>query len=192
MLMKIEGVEFEIIRSKRKTFAIQIYSNDHATIRAPLHATRSEIEQIARQKSNWIKKSIIKVNQIQNASSALPPISDDDIKKLTSAALEYIPSRVEYFASVIGIPEYGKISIRRQRTRWGSCSSSKNLNFNCLLMLMPNDIIDYVIVHELCHINEMNHSPKFWNDVAKFVPNYKEKVRWMRQNGLVIMRRAFS
>lgn len=191
MSIKIDNVEFEIIRSKRKTFAIKICENGSAIMRVPLYATRNEIEQIAMRKIDWIKKSIIKINQIQNANSELSPLSDNDIKKLKAAAREYIPLRVKYFASVIGIPTYGKITIRKQKTRWGSCSSNHNLSFNCLLMLMPEDIIDYVIVHELCHIKEMNHSQMFWNNVAKFIPDYKEKLLWLRQNGSTIMHKAF-
>ena len=82
-------------------------------------------------------------------------------KKLASKALDYIPGRVKYYADIIGVT-YGKITIRNQKTRWGSCSSKGNLNFNCLLMLMPPEVIDYVVVHELCHRKQMNHSKAFW------------------------------
>jgi predicted metal-dependent hydrolase len=84
---------------------------------------------------------------------------------------------------------YGRITVRNQRTRWGSCSSKGNLNFNCLLMLAPPDILDYVVVHELCHRKEMNHSPKFWAEVAKVIPDYKERQKWLRTEGSNIMRR---
>ena len=84
---------------------------------------------------------------------------------------------------------YGRITVRNQRTRWGSCSSKGNLNFNCLLMLAPPGILDYVVVHELCHRKEMNHSPKFWAEVAKVMPDYKERQKWLRTEGSSIMRR---
>ena len=75
------------------------------------------------------------------------------------------------------------ITIRNQKTRWGSCSSKGNLNFNCLLMLTPPEVIDYVVVHELCHRKEMNHSGAFWAEVEKVLPDYKEQVKWLKENG---------
>ena len=74
---------------------------------------------------------------------------------------------------------YGRITIRAQRSRWGSCSSKGNLNFNCLLMLTPSEIRDYVVVHELCHRIELNHSAYFWAEVARILPDYKECRKWL-------------
>ena len=90
--------------------------------------------------------------------------NDAYIKELADKARIFIPERVKYYAEVIGV-DYGRITIRCQKTRWGSCSSKGNLNFNCLLMLMPSEVIDYVVVHELCHIKQMNHSKAFWKEV---------------------------
>ena len=84
---------------------------------------------------------------------------------------------------------YGKITIRNQKTRWESCSGKGNLNFNCLLMLMPPEVIDYVVVHELCHRKEMNHSKAFWKEVEKILPNYKEAAGWLKKEGRGIIRR---
>lgn len=89
---------------------------------------------------------------------------------------------MSYFAKQIGVT-YGRITIRNQKTRWGSCSSKGNLNFNCLVMLTPLEVIDYVVVHELCHRKEMNHSKAFWAEVEKVLPNYKEQVKWLKENG---------
>ena len=97
-------------------------------------------------------------------------------------ALKVIPERVEYFAKVIGVT-YGKITIRNQKTRWGSCSSKGNLNFNCLLMLAPSEVLDYVVVHELCHRKQMNHSKAFWLEVEKVLPIYKEVRKWLKEEG---------
>ena len=102
--------------------------------------------------------------------------------------MEYIPKRVEYFAPKIGV-RYGRITIRNQKSRWGSCSSKGNLNFNCLLMLTPPEIIDYVVVHELCHRKEMNHSFQFWALVEKVLPDYRERRKWLDENGGVIIGR---
>lgn len=112
----------------------------------------------------------------------------EEISKLADKALNYIPGRVKYYADIIGVT-YGKITIRNQKTRWGSCSSKGNLNFNCLLMLMPPEVIDYVVVHELCHRNQMNHSKAFWKEVEKILPNYKDSVGWLKKEGGGIIRR---
>lgn len=92
------------------------------------------------------------------------------------------------YAKQIGVT-YGRITIRNQKTRWGSCSSKGNLNFNCLLMLTPPEVIDYVVVHELCHRKEMNHSGAFWAEVEKVLPDYKEQVKWLKENGAQIIGR---
>ena len=91
-----------------------------------------------------------------------------------------------YYAPAVGVT-YDRITIRSQRTRWGSCSSRGNLNFNCLLMLAPEKVVDYVVVHELCHRKEMNHSPRFWAEVERILPDYRQSKRWLKENGQSLM-----
>ena len=79
--------------------------------------------------------------------------------------------------------DYGRISVRQQKTRWGSCSVRGNLNFNWKLALMPEEILDYVVVHELAHRVEMNHSPRFWAVVETVLPDWRERRRWLKQHG---------
>ncbi len=187
-----------IIRSNRKTVAIQINPDLSLTVRAPMYASQREIERILKEKEGWIRKHIEQIREreayskemqeSQGKSAKRDCLTNEEIHKLAENALEYIPGRVHYFAKQISVT-YGKITIRNQRTRWGSCSSKGNLNFNCLLMLTPPDVIDYVVVHELCHRKEMNHSKKFWAEVEKTLPNYKEQVMWLKQNGGRIIER---
>ena len=96
--------------------------------------------------------------------------------------MNYIPGRVKYYAYIIGVT-YGKITIRNQKTRWGSCSSNGNLNFNNRLLFVPKELVDYVVVHELAHRKEMNHSNAFWNVVEKYMPDYKERRQWLKEHG---------
>jgi predicted metal-dependent hydrolase len=101
-------------------------------------------------------------------------------------AKRVIPERVHELAVREGLT-YNRIFIKGQKTRWGSCSTLGNLNFNWRLMMCPPEVIDYIIIHELCHLSEMNHSQRFWNLVASRCPNYKECERWLKQNGSQIM-----
>lgn len=179
----------KIIRSNRKTLAIQINPDLSVTVRAPMYAPQSDIERILREKESWIQKHIEKIRgqeakkkETQGESVEREYLTNEEIKKLADKALQHIPKRVSYFAKHIGVT-YGKITIRNQKTRWGSCSSKGNLNFNCLLMLTPTEVIDYVVVHELCHRKEMNHSGAFWAEVEKALPDYKEQVKWLKENG---------
>ena len=111
-----------------------------------------------------------------------------DLEKLAREAVRVIPARVAYFAPLVGVT-YGRITIRNQRSRWGSCSSKGNLNFNCLLMLAPPEVLDSVIVHELCHRIEMNHSGRFYEEVLRVFPDYWKWHGWLKKNGPELIRR---
>ena len=183
-------MELTVIRSDRKTIAIQVNSDLTVTVRAPMRASQKEIERILHEKENWIRKSMDRIQEKKAMYEAeeVEPLSNADIRELADRALEYIPGRAAYFSKLVGV-NYGRITIRNQKTRWGSCSSNGNLNFNCLLMLTPPEVIDYVVVHELCHRKEMNHSKAFWDEVAKILPDYKKEVQWLKNEGGQIMRR---
>ena len=109
---------------------------------------------------------------------------------MRDAAKVAIPPRVAYFADLMGV-EYGKITLRFQKTKWGSCSSDGNLNFNCLLMLAPPDVLDSVIVHELCHRVDMSHSASFYAQVRRVLPTYDRSRAWLKENGPILLERAF-
>ncbi len=173
-----------VIRSNRKTVAIQVNSDLSVTVRAPYSASEKDIEEILKKKEAWISKHIEKTKETKERFEAEPTekLTREKVIALAEEALKVIPERVEYFAKVIGVT-YGKITIRNQKTRWGSCSSKGNLNFNCLLMLAPPEVLDYVVVHELCHRKQMNHSKAFWLEVEKVLPNYKEVRKWLKEEG---------
>lgn len=177
-------MDVKIIHSKRKTISIQISSDLSIIVRAPMRISKKEIDRILKEKEDWIKFHIEKMKQKneQYEANKKQELTKEEIKKLADEALNYIPGRVRYYADLTGI-EYGRITIRNQKTRWGSCSSKGNLNFNCLLMLTNKDVIDYVVVHELCHRKQMNHSKKFWLEVEKILPDYKKHRKWLKENG---------
>ena len=173
-----------VIRSNRKTVAIQVNSDLSVTVRAPRSVSEKDIEEILKKKEAWISKHIEKIKETKERFEAEPTekLTCEKVIALADEALKVIPERVEYFAKVIGVT-YGKITVRNQKTRWGSCSSKGNLNFNCLLMLAPPEVLDYVVVHELCHRKQMNHSKAFWLEVEKVLPDYKEARKWLKEEG---------
>ena len=181
-------MEVTVIKSRRKTIAIQVNSDLSVTVRAPYGVTEKYIEEFLNKNEAWISKQMneIKVKKKSVESGNVENVTLDKIKAFADQALETIPSRVEYFARIIGVT-YGNITIRNQKTRWGSCSSKGNLNFNCLLMLVPPEVLDYVVVHELCHRKQMNHSKAFWAEVENVFPDYKKSIKWLKEEGSQIM-----
>ena len=161
-----------------------VNSDLSVTVRAPYSASEKDIEEILKKKEAWISRHIEKIKKTKERFEAEPTekLTREKVIALAEEALKVIPERVEYFAKVIGVT-YGKITVRNQKTRWGSCSSKGNLNFNCLLMLAPPEVLDYVVVHELCHRKQMNHSKAFWLEVEKVLPNYKEVRKWLKEEG---------
>ena len=179
-------MNIEVRRSNRKTMSIEVTREAKVLVRAPYHMPLFEIQRFVNEKSDWIEKHIQKMLEKQQEESERESLTTEQIQKLAEQALEIIPKRVSYYAEMIGVT-YDRITIRNQKTRWGSCSAKGNLNFNCLLMLMPMEIIDYVVIHELCHRKEMNHSKRFWDEVEKVLPDYKERRKWLKENGSRIM-----
>lgn len=121
-----------------------------------------------------------------NKSTDSKPVTTE-ITELTSKAKEELPAIVKKYADLMGVT-YNRITIRHQKTRWGSCTKTGNLSFNCLIMKMPETVRDYVIVHELTHRKELNHSTKYWLIVAEYCPWYKEAKLWLKENGQELMR----
>lgn len=173
-------IEVKIIRSNRKSVALQIKPDLTVEVRAPYRVTQRDINKILDEKKAWIDKHMQIIRDREAQMSSIPRITSEDIKKLADKALQYIPERVEHFAPIVGV-DYRRITIRNQKTRWGSCSAKGGLNFNCLLMMTPPEVIDYVVVHELCHRKEMNHSKNFWNEVEKVLPDYTIARNWLKE-----------
>lgn len=182
--MEKGSITYQTIRSDRKTIAIQITPEGRVVVRCPRGLTAEAVRAFVESKADWIRKRLAQ----RKDTASLPVFSDGEIRDLAQQALKTIPSRVAYFAPLVGVT-YGGITIRNQRSRWGSCSGQGNLNFNCLLMLAPPEVLDYVVVHELCHRKEMNHSAAFWAEVARVLPDYEARKRWLKENGPALIGR---
>lgn len=181
-------MEIEVKRSNRKTMVIEITKEAKVLVRAPYRMPMAEIKRFVNEKSDWIQKHVEKMLEKQQERSAQEKLTNADIQKLAKEALDTLPKKVEYYAKIIGVT-YGRITIRNQKTRWGSCSAKGNLNLNCLLMLTPEEVQDYVVVHELCHRKQMNHSKQFWEEVGKILPDYRERRTWLKEHGSAIIGR---
>ena len=179
--------DYKIVRSNRKTIAIEINSKG-IIVRAPFPMRDDEITAFLDKKRNWIEKHTNRVHERQELLKNIEPYTMDEIHALADKALQVIPEKVKKYAPLIGV-DYGRITIRNQRSRWGSCSSAGNLNFNCLLMELPDEVIDSVVVHELCHRKHMNHSPKFYAEIEKVFPKYKQCQQWLKENGSMVLNR---
>ncbi len=185
-------MEYQVIRSRRKTMSIQIVQG-RVIVRAPLWSKDRSIRRFVDSYAEWIEKSVFtsleKARKMQDEVNAAGVISSDEIRRLADEARKVIPERVRFYAPLIGV-NYGRITIRNQRSKWGSCSAAGNLNFNCLLMLSPPEVLDSVVIHELCHRLEMNHSERFYALLYKYCPDYDECRRWLKNEGSLLMARA--
>lgn len=181
-----EKISYQIIRSQRKTMSLEIKPDGQIIVRAPLRLSQVRIRRFVEQKQEWILKNLEKIQKREVQRETVPGLSKEERTRLQQEACQKIPERTAYFAEKIGV-SYGRITLRQQKTRWGSCSANGNLNFNWLLILAPPEVLDYVVVHELCHRRQMNHSQAFWNEVSAVLPGYKEQKKWLKDNGWKLM-----
>lgn len=179
--------DYTIKHSNRKKIVLEL-SPKGLIVKAPYTATDAQIAEIVRNHADWIAKHQTMIEEAQRNQPPVDKLTMDKINALADEALKVIPERVAYYAPLVGVT-YGRITIRNQHSRWGSCSSKGNLYFNCLLMLAPPEVIDSVVVHELCHRKEQNHSDRFYAEVLRVFPNYWDCHKWLKENGAQLMRR---
>lgn len=189
--LSVEDKNIEVIRSKRKTVSLEIKPDLRIIVRAPLSMRNRDVTAFVESKRVWLKNNLEKLEKRALQTAETEIFTSAEIREMTEKAKTVIAEKAAYYADIIGV-EYEKITIRHQVSRWGSCSPKRNLSFNCLLMLCPEKVTDYVVVHELCHLKEMNHSESFWAEVGKVLPDYKERRRWLRENGNALIARLGS
>ncbi len=185
------SVTMEIIRSRRKTLSIQIAGADRIIARAPMKMSEESIRSFILSKADRIEKLIIKARETECRLNELRPFTNEEINRMTDEALKIIPERVKYYARLVGVT-YRKITIRNQKTWRGSCSGKGNLNFNCLLAITPAEVLDSIVVHELCHRKHMNHSKEFYAEVYRVFPEYDKCSKWLKENGSLLIARLSS
>lgn len=173
----------KIIYSKRKTLCLEIGKNAELIIRAPRRLSEPQIYKFIEKKSAWIKSRQEK--KLANISKARELASCIDIKISKSDAYNIISKRARELSLAYNF-KYSTIKINNAKTRWGSCSAKDNINFTKKIAILPDNVRDYIIIHELSHTIEKNHSHKFWGIVQNIIPNYKEQQKWLKENGHIL------
>jgi predicted metal-dependent hydrolase len=178
--LNAQTIEYTLHISKRaRMMRLAIQSDGSLVVTAPHRMSESRIEYFITQKANWV---IEKLHYVKSLPPLLKiPSSKKDFEKYRGAALLFAKQRIAHFNSIYNF-NYGTISIKNQKTRWGSCSRKGNLNFNYKIILFTERVADYIIVHELCHLREFNHSAKFWALVEQIIPDHRD-IRNMIRKG---------
>ncbi|MBR3569658.1 MAG: M48 family metallopeptidase [Oscillibacter sp.] len=168
---------YELIRSNRKTLALEITRDGHVIVRAPMRTAKRDIDAFVSAHGAWIAKGLEK--QRRRAAAMPPEPSAQELRAMAEKAAEIIPPKVEYWSRVTGLVPAG-ITITAARTRFGSCSGKNRLSFSCFLVNYPEAAVDLVVVHELCHIREKNHGPGFYALLSRYLPDHKERKKLLK------------
>jgi predicted metal-dependent hydrolase len=175
-----ELFEYELNESKRASkMKLSVFPGGILRVTIPKGFPRELAERFMRKKSAWITAKI-GIMKKRNHDPVFHRFSKKEYQKNKNQALALVKNKLEEFNRIYGF-EYNKITIRNSRSRWGSCSAKKNLNFNYKILFLPEELLDYIVIHELCHLGEMNHSRRFWDLVGKTIPNYREMRKKMRK-----------
>ena len=183
------AIRVEVVYSRRRTLGLEVRADGRVILRAPKGLSNQAVMDFVKERQAWIVQKWFETERIRRQKAERPPRDYEQNPALEAQyrkeARRRITERAAYFAEKMGV-DYGRIAIKAAKTRWGSCSARGNLNFHWKLILMPPAILDYVVVHELAHRIEMNHSPRFWAQVERILPDYRERRRWLKENGGLI------
>ena len=177
-----------VIRSRRRTLALEVRPDGQIVVRAPLRLSERRIRQFVDSRADWIKAHLAKAAATAAEAQAAGRFSQEQKAAMIETARRILPERVAFFAPQVGVTA-GSISVRTQKTRWGSCSKAGNLSFNALLTQAPPEVLDAIVVHELCHVKHMNHSADFYREVRRVLPDYDRRMRWLKEHGAALLRR---
>ncbi|MBQ4556035.1 MAG: M48 family metallopeptidase [Clostridia bacterium] len=167
-------IEYELRRSSRRTLSLEVNREAKLVVHAPRSMPLAQIESFIASHLSWITKS-----QEKAKARMLPEPSESEIASLKEKARAILTEKTEYYAALMGVT-YSHIGISSAKTRFGSCSKKGSINYSWRLMLFPEAAWDYVVVHELCHLTHFDHSKSFWQTVAKYLPDYKERQKLLK------------
>ncbi len=170
-----EDISYQLVRSYRKTLAIEVTRNGSVIVRAPNHLSEERIIQFVKSKYKWLQNALARQRQVTDFYTR----TNKEIEQLKYSAREWIPKRVEFYAKQMGLqPSVVRINVAR--TRFGSCGPKNSLNFSAYLMLFPKEAVDYVVVHELAHMRHRNHQKEFYRLVESILPDYKKRAAQLK------------
>lgn len=169
--------DYTLIRAKRRTMSLQLDRDGRAVVRAPYGVKKEFIDRFVAEHEDWLTRTREKQ---QNRRLAHPEPTDEERKALLAQAREYLPMRVDYWSSIMGLTPTG-LKITSARTRFGSCSGKNSLCFSWRLMQYPPEAIDYVVVHELAHIRHHDHSPAFYALIERYMPDWRERMKLLKE-----------
>ncbi len=170
-----------IVRGRRRSFALEL-KEEGFLLKVPFLAGRRQILAFLKKNEAWMDRQLADRTRMRQRLAEEGKLSEAEKEEIRRKAKKLIPERVAYYAPLVGV-DYGKITVRFQKTRWGSCSAAGNLNFNALLAEAPLPVLDSVVVHELCHRKVMDHSARFYAEVLRVFPEYKKWHRWLKEEG---------
>jgi len=171
-----------IRRSRRaRRWTLTVPWGEPPRLTVPQWMPKGAVAEVSEAQRDWIARE--RRRQVPRLGLVPADVSEPDARV---AARELVRMLADEEAAALGV-SYRRIEIRDQRTRWGSCSPSGTLSFNWRLVLAPFDVLDYVVVHEVCHLREPNHSPRFWRLVADRRPGWREQRAWLREHGAELL-----
>ncbi len=165
---------YSIIRSSRKTLCLELRAGGVLTVRAPIRASMDEINRFVVSKHGWIERNIRHVRPIP------APATPEQEARMRARAREHLPELVWKYSAIMGVKPT-RLTITGAQKRLGSCSSKGAVCFSYRLMGYPQSMIEYIVVHELAHMKEMNHSPAFYRVIEKVLPDYKQRKALIKQ-----------
>ena len=164
-------MEYTLLRSRRRTLALEVTREAQVVVRAPLRCPQRHIDAFVESRRAWLEAALAR----QEARlAAHPPLTEAEVEDLRRQAKAHIPTRVTHWADIMGLAP-AAVKITSARTRFGSCSSKNTLCFSLYLMQYPSEAIDAVVVHELCHMRHRNHSGAFYAEVERWLPDYRAR-----------------
>ena len=171
--------EYELIRSRRRTISAEIGEGGRVIVRAPLRMPKRDIDFFVEDHAAWIAAHSA-ARAARDAAAERLVLNDDLVRALRDAGRAALPALAREWAARMGVSFTG-ITLTRAQHRWGSCSSRGRLSFSVRVMLLPEAEREYIVVHELAHLREMNHGPRFWALVARTLPDYRHREAAVRQ-----------
>ena len=169
-------MDYRLVRSRRRTVAVEITREGQVVVRAPLRCPQAFIDNFVESRRSWIEAHL---QRQQQRIAAHPPLTAAEVEALRQKAKAYLPGRAAYWAQRMGL-QPAAVKITSARTRYGSCSAKGNLCFSLYLMQYPAEAIDAVVVHELCHLRHMDHSPAFYAEVERWLPDYRARMQMLK------------